>query len=184
LSVNPSTIAVGNVVVGTTGSQTGTLSATGASIVVSAADVASSEFSISGLSFPVTIAAGQSANFTITFTPQSSGVASSSISFVSNASNSPDSGALTGTGVAAPAHSVSLSWNADGSSNVIGYNVYRRTGTSGSFSQINTALVPVTTYMDTSVTDGETYYYETTAVNSSGEQSSPSASVLAVIPPP
>jgi hypothetical protein len=184
LSVSPSTIAVGNVVVGTSGSQTGTLSATGASIVVSAADVASSEFSIGGLSFPITIAAGQSANFTITFTPQSSGLAASSVSFASNASNSPDSGTLTGTGVAAPAHSVSLSWNADGSPNVVGYNVYRRIGTSGSFSQINTALVPVTTYMDTSVTDGETYYYETTAVNSSGEQSSPSATVQAVIPPP
>jgi hypothetical protein len=184
LSVSPSTIAVGDVVVGTSGSQTGTLSATGASIVVSSANVASSEFFISGLSFPVTIAAGQSANFTITFTPQSSGAASTSVSFVSNAANSPDTGKLTGTGVAAPVHSVSLSWNADNSPNVVGYNVYRRTGTSGSFSQINTALVSVTTYTDTSITDGETYYYETTAVNTDGEQSAPSAAVQAVIPPP
>jgi hypothetical protein len=182
LSVSPSTIAVGNVTVGNSGSQTGTLTATGASVVVSAADVGSSEFSIGGLSFPVTLAAGQSATFTVTFAPQSSGAASTTVSFTNNGTNSPASATLTGTGVAAPAYSVNLGWNADNSPNVAGYNVLRRTGTSGTFSQINTTLVAGTTYTDTSVTDGQTYYYETTAVNSSGAQSAPSTPVQAVIP--
>jgi Abnormal spindle-like microcephaly-assoc'd, ASPM-SPD-2-Hydin len=182
LSVSPSTIAVGNVTVGNSGSKTGTLTATGASVVVSSADVGSSEFSISGLSFPVTLAAGQSATFTVTFTPQSSGAASTTASFTNNGTNSPALATLTGTGVAAPAYSVNLGWNADNSSNVVGYNVLRRAGTSGTFSQINTTLVAGTTYTDSSVIDGQTYYYETTAVNSSGAQSAPSGVVQAVIP--
>jgi fibronectin type 3 domain-containing protein len=66
---------------------------------------------------------------------------------------------------------------------VVGYNIYRRTGTSGSYTKINTALSATTAYIDTTVTDGLTYYYETTAVNSSEEESAPSSAVQAVIPP-
>jgi hypothetical protein len=183
LTVSPNTINVGNVTVGSSGTQTGALSATGSSVTVSSVSLGGSEFSISGLSFPLTIAAGQSANFTVTFTPQASGLASISASFAGNASNSPTSATLTGTGVAAPVHSVSLSWTGSNSPEVVGYNIYRRTGTSGSFTQINNVLNATTAYTDTSVADGQTYYYETTAVNSSNEESAPSSAVQAVIPP-
>ncbi len=183
LSVSPTTINLGSVTVGKSGSQTGTLNATGASVVVTSVNVGSSEFAISGLSFPVTIPAGQSATFTVTFTPQASGVASVSVAFASDASNSPASATVQGTGVAAPIHTVSLAWNASTSPNVVGYNIYRRTGASGSYAQINTVLNPTTAYVDTAVTNGVTYYYETTAVNSSDEESAPSAPAQAVIPP-
>jgi hypothetical protein len=184
LNVSPSTINVGSVTVGTSGSQAASLTATGASVVVSSVQVGSTEFSLSGISLPVTIAAGQSVGFTVNFTPQTSGVATSTISFTSNASNSPSSATVTGTGVAAPVHTVNLSWNADNSPNVTGYNVYRRVGAQGNFSKINSGLVPVTNYNDMSVADGGTYYYQTTAVNSSGEESPPSTTVQAAIPPP
>lgn len=153
-------------------------------MTVSSINVGSSEFVISGLSFPVTIAAGQSANFTVTFTPQTSGFASVSASVNSNASNSPASATLTGTGVAAPVHTVNLSWTASSSPNVVGYNIYRRTGTAGAYAQINALLNATTVYIDVSVTDGLTYFYETTAVNSSNEESAPSSPVQAAIPPP
>jgi hypothetical protein len=184
LAVTPSTINIGNVTVGSSGSQTGTLSASGESIVVSSVDVGSSEFTVSGLSLPATIPAGQSANFTVTFTPQASGVASVGISFASSAPDSPSSATVTGTGVATPTYTVSLSWNASNSQNVVGYNIYRRAGSTGSFAQINGTLDPVTTFTDTSVTDGLTYYYETTAVNSSNEESARSSAVAAAIPSP
>ena len=61
---------------------------------------------------------------------------------------------------------VSLSWTA--SSGAASYNVYRGTGTGG---EGTTALATVptgTTYTDTGVTAGTTYYYEVTAVNSAG----------------
>jgi hypothetical protein len=184
LSVTPSTINIGNVTVGTSGTQTGTLSATGASVTVSSVSVGSSEFAVSGLAFPVTIAAGHSVNFTVTFTPQSSGLASITISFASNASNSPASATVTGTGVAAPVHTVNLSWTASTSPNIIGYNIYRRTGTAGSYAQINIVLNANTDYIDTDVVDGQTYFYETTAVNSSNEESARSTAVQVVIPAP
>jgi hypothetical protein len=184
LSVSPTTINVGNVTVGTSGTQTGSLSAAGASVTVSGVTVGSSEFAISGITFPVTIPSGQSANFTVTFTPGASGLASTTASFASSATNSPTSATLTGTGVAAPVYSVSLTWVASTSPNVVGYNVYRRTGTTGNFAQINSALDGSTAYTDTSVADGVTYYYQTTAVNSSNEESAPSTTVTAKIPAP
>jgi hypothetical protein len=185
LSVNPTTINVGSVTVGTSGSQTGRLSATGASVVVSSVSVGGSEFVVSGLAFPVTIPAGQSATFTVTFTPQTSGLASVSASFVSNTTNSPTIATLTGTGVAAPVHVVNLSWNADSSPNIVGYNIYRSSnGANGNYAKINSGLDATPSYTDSSVTDGQTYYYETTAVNSSNEESARSAAAGAVIPPP
>ena len=183
LTVTPTTINVGSVTVGTSGTQTGTLSAAGSNVVVSSDTVGSSEFSITGLTFPVTIPAGQTANFTVTFTPQASGVASVGVSFASDASNSA-AATLQGTGASAPVYTVSLSWNASTSPNVTGYNIYRRTGTSGSFAKINPSLNATTSYVDTSVTDGQTYYYETTAVNSSDEESARSSPVAAAIPAP
>ena len=183
LGVNPATISVGNVTVGTSGTQTGTLNATAASVTVSSVTVDSSEFVISGLSFPVTITAGQSVNFTVTFTPQATGAVSGNASFISDASNSPTPATLTGTGVPASVHTVSLSWTASNSPDVVGYNVYRRTGTTGNYGQINTVLDVTTAYTDAAVADGQTYYYETTAVNSSNEESARSNSVQAVIPP-
>jgi hypothetical protein len=184
LNLSPTTISVGSVTVGTSGTQTGMLSAIGTGVTVSSVSVGSSEFAVTGLSFPVTIPAGQSVNFTVTFTPQTSGFASVNVSFASNASNSPSSATLTGTGVAAPVHTVSLTWIASTSPNITGYNIYRRTGATGSYAQINTVLDAATAYTDASVVDGQTYYYETTSVNSSNDESAPSSAVQAMIPPP
>jgi hypothetical protein len=183
LGVSPATINVGNVTVGSSGTQTGTLNATAASVTVSSVSMDSSEFVISGLSFPVTITAGQSVNFTVTFTPQTTGTVSGNASFISDASNSPTPATVTGTGVALSVHTVNLSWIPSNSPDVVGYNVYRRTGATGSYGQINTVLDATTEYTDASVSDGQTYYYETTAVNSSNEESARSNSVQAVIPP-
>jgi hypothetical protein len=186
LSLSPGTINVGKVVVGTSGRQSGTLTAMGAGVTVYSVDPGSSEFSISGLSLPLTIAAGQSANFTVAFTPQTSGVASVTGSFASNASNSPIAATLTGTGTPAEAHMVSLSWTASTSSNVAGYNIYRSTYTSacGAYSKMNSGLNATTTYTDTSVAGGQTYCYLTTAVDSSDVESGYSNTAEAVIPRP
>jgi len=67
------------------------------------------------------------------------------------------------------------------SSQVEGYNVYRGGQRGGPYSKIY-ALDPNTSYTDNTVTDGNTYYYVTTAVNSSGQESAYSNQVTAVIP--
>jgi hypothetical protein len=180
LSVSPSTFSFGNVTEGSNGSLPATLNASGASVTVTADNFSNSAFSLSGLSFPLTIPAGQNVPFTVTFTPQGSGPASGTLSFTSNATNS--SGAsLGGTGVAA-SHSVNLGWTASSSPDITGYNIYRGTQSGGPYSKINASLNASTSYTDNTVSDGQTYYYVTTAVNSSEEESSYSNQAQAVIP--
>jgi len=181
LTISPATINFGNVTVGQSSSQTGTLSASGASVTVSSATSSSSEFVFSGLSLPATIAAGQTTSCSVTFTPQASGTASATLSFASNASNSPTVQSLSGTGVAPQQYSVSLSWDAS-TSQVAGYNVYRGSLSGGPYSKINSTLDPSTAYTDSNVAAGQTYYYVTTAVDSSGQESVYSNQAEAVIP--
>jgi hypothetical protein len=183
LAVSPATLSFGNVTVGQTKSLTATLTASGSSITVSDAGMSTSEFKVSGLSLPLTLAAGQSASFAVSFTPQSSGTASASGSFTSNASNSSTVQALTGNGAAAAQHRVALSWTPSTTSSVVGYNVYRGTSTGGAYSKIS-AMNADTTYTDTSVQAGQTYVYVTTAVDGSGKESANSNQALAVIPTP
>ena len=180
LSVAPAPLNFGNVAVGSTGTQPITMSASGASVTVSSAGSSSSQFALDGASFPLTIAAGQSMSFNVAFTPQNSGTASGSLTFLSNASNSQAVESLSGTGTV-PSYSVNLFWNS--SSDVTGYNVYRSTSTNGTYSKINSTLNGTTSYTDSAVASGQTYYYEATAVNSSGQESARSTPpVQAVIP--
>jgi fibronectin type 3 domain-containing protein len=89
---------------------------------------------------------------------------------------------LTGTGAVPPQHSVGLSWN--GTSTVVGYNVYRGSQFGGPYVKINSALDTSTTYTDSSVQAGQTYYYVTTAIDSSGAESSYSNQIQALVPSP
>ncbi len=182
------TLALGSVVDGTSGTATGSLTASGANVTVTGATSSSSLFAISGLTLPMTIQAGQSAPFTVTFSPLVAGSDSATLTFTSNAQPSTTTDTATGIGTTAPTHTVSLSWNASTSSNISGYNIYRAVYTTscGSYSKINgTTLEPATVYSDSSVVDGTNYCYATTAVNSSNEESGYSNIVSDVqIPPP
>ena len=182
LLLSPATLDFGSITVGQNKSLTATLSASGSSVTVSSASTSNPEFSLSGVSFPLALAAGQSAPVSVTFTPQSSGTASGTISFSSNASATLVVEALTGTGVAQ--HQVQLSWGASSSSGITGYNVYRGGVSGGPYTKINSALVVGTTYSDSSVQAGKTYFYVTTALNGSGTESAYSNEVQATVPSP
>ncbi len=126
LSVSATTLAFGNVIVGTNGQENGTQrNWSDCDLIVSSDNVTGSAFVVTGLSFPVTIPAGQHAQFTVTFTPSGTGAASGSVSFASNASNSPTVENFTATGTSPPQDSVNLSWTASTSQNIIDYNIYR-----------------------------------------------------------
>jgi Abnormal spindle-like microcephaly-assoc'd, ASPM-SPD-2-Hydin len=184
LAITPSTIDFGNVVVGTTKNQAATLTASNGPVTVSSATVTQSEFSLSGLTLPVTIPAGNSLSFSVIFSPQATGTASGSFNFLSNASNTPTAQSVTGSGTSAPQHSVSLTWNASTSSNVVGYNVYRGTVSGGPYTRINSSLETSTSDTDNTVQGGQTYYYVVTAVDSTGAESVYSNQTTAVIPYP
>jgi hypothetical protein len=180
LAVNPASMTFSSVTVGTSQNQTGKLTAGSSPITVSSANWQGTGFSVSGISFPVTIQSGQSVPFTVTFAPQAAGTASGGISFVSNASNSLLSESLTGTALQTGQHSVDLNWNADAST-VQGYYVYRGNQTGGPYSRVST-LVPATSYIDASVTAGQTYYYVVTALGSGSLESGYSNEAVAVVP--
>ena len=182
LAVSPTSLSLGNVVVGSSSSLNGTLTATGASVTVQPASDTNSEFVLSGISLPTTIPAGQSATFTVTFTPQSSGATSASLSFPSNASNSPAVQTMTGTGTAQTQHTLDLTWNA--SADAVGYNIYRGTASGGPYTMINTSLDSTTTYTDNTVVSGQTYYYVATAVTGDSQESGYSNQATAIVPNP
>ncbi|HEV2732572.1 MAG TPA: choice-of-anchor D domain-containing protein [Terriglobales bacterium] len=181
LSVSPATLSFGNVVVGSSSSLNGTLNATGAAVTISS-DSISNEFTLTGIALPATIAAGSSASFTVTFAPKASGATSGSLSFASDATNSPAVQSLTGSGTPAPQHSVDLTWNS--STSAIGYNVYRGTASGGPYSMINSSLDASTAFTDNNVTAGETYYYVVTAVDGQSNESVYSNQTTATIPTP
>jgi fibronectin type 3 domain-containing protein len=84
--------------------------------------------------------------------------------------------------VVAP-HSVALSWSPPSSSSISYYDVYRGTVSGGPYTLL-AGDVSSTSYTYSSVQSGGTYYYVTTAVDSSGEQSAYSNIAQAVIPTP
>jgi hypothetical protein len=98
LALSPSVLNFGTVAVGQSLSFTGSLSASNADIIVSSATWNGSGYSVSGITFPVTVVAGTSTNYTVTFSPEAAGTFSGSISFVSNASDSSLTQSLVGEG--------------------------------------------------------------------------------------
>jgi hypothetical protein len=88
-------------------------------------------------------------------------------------------------GTCVTGHSVSLSWTASTSPNV-GYNVYRGTTSGGPYpTKVNSSLVDGTSYVDSTVQAGQTYYYVATAVDkSNNNESTYSNQAQAVIPSP
>ena len=182
LAVAPTTLSFGNVTVGNSSSLTGTLSASNADVTVSSAAWSGSGYSVSGVSFPMSVPAGQSAQYTVTFTPPSTGTLPGSISFVSNASDSSLKQTFSGAGAqTTTSHNVSLSWNPS-TSVVSGYNVYRGTQSGGPYSRLNTSLLSNTAFNDTKVNSGGNYFYVSTAVDSSNNESSFSNEATAAIP--
>jgi hypothetical protein len=184
LAVTPATLSLGSVAVGESGTATGSLTASGANVTITSASSSNSRFALSGISLPFTIQAGQSAEFTVTFSPQITGEASGTLTFDSNGSPSTTADALTGTGTTDTTHTVKLSWDASTSSNIVGYNIYRSPYATacGAYTRLNSALNESTSYGDSSVSSGLSYCYVTTAVNSSNEESHFSTAIEATIP--
>jgi fibronectin type 3 domain-containing protein len=115
------------------------------------------------------------------FSPTVAGSVNGSISITSNATGSPATVILSGTGVTPVQHSAALTWNAS-TSTVAGYNVYRTTTSGTGYIKINTLLVAAPNYTDSTVQNATTYYYVTTAVDVSGNESVYSNEVQAVVP--
>ena len=148
----------------------------GATVTLSGAAAASSTTNASGAYAFTGLANG---NYTVTpsnsgftFTPANqavtlSGANKTGVNFTA-ASNKP--------------HSVMLTWQPS-TSQVSGYNVYRTTSANGTgFVKLDSSLITVTSFTDTTVQSGETYFYVTTSVDSGGDESAQSNQATVSIP--
>lgn len=181
LNSSASSLSFGSVNVSSSGTQSVTLTNAGNSnVMVSNVTVSGAGFNASGVSSGLILTPGQKATLTATFAPAASGSVTGSVSVSSNATNSPDSVALSGTGVAAVSHSVGLSWTPS-TSTVIGYNTYSSSVSGGPYTKLTGTPVAATSYTDSSVQAG-TYYFVVTSVDSSNVESAYSAEVSALVP--
>ena len=166
LGTNPTSLSFGNVGDGTDSSLTTSLTNNGNSnITISGVTVTGAGFSASGVPNGTVLTPGQSSTLTVTFAPTTAGaVSGASVTITSNATNSPTTVSLSGTGT----DSVLLQWAASPTTGVT-YNVYRGTGSGReSATPLNTSPVSTTSYTDTNVTSGQTYFYIVEAVDSYG----------------
>jgi len=183
LSIDPTSVAFGNVEVNTASTQTVTLSSTGtAAVTVSAAPVKGTGFTVSGSTLPVTLNPGKTATLNVQFDPTAAGAVAGNLTIQSNSSTGGTAViSLSGTGTPPV---VNLSWDAPSSSTdpVAGYNIYRSAGGSSSYQLLNSSIDTETTYVDTTVRSGTAYTYYLESVDSAGVVSAPSNEVTVTIP--
>jgi Abnormal spindle-like microcephaly-assoc'd, ASPM-SPD-2-Hydin len=183
LTFSASNLSFGSVNVGSNTDLSAALTNTGnSSVTISAVNVTNAAFTVSGVSSGETLTAGQSVPVTVQFAPAAAGAISGNISLVSNATNSPASLGLSGSGAQQSTHTVGLTW-ADSATTVAGYNVYRGTNTGGPYvSKLTASPTTSTQFADTGLQSGQTYYYVVTAVDSNGVESAYSNQTAASIP--
>jgi hypothetical protein len=182
LSLSTNAVSFGSVDTGTNSTQTVSLTNTGnTNLQISQLAVGGSGYSLSGATTPVTLTPSQGMTFNIIFSPTATGSVSGNVTITSNATGSPATISLSGDGVVPVPHTVALTWTAS-TSVVSGYNVYRSTTSGTGYVKLNGTLVPAVDYSDSSVVNGTTYYYVTTAVDAGGDESGYSNEASVVIP--
>lgn len=183
LMVTPTTLDFGSETVGKTHLLTTSLKNTGnSSVTVSGISVSDSDFTTSGSVDGATLAAGQSATLNVIYEPKTASKQSGTVKISSNATNSPGTIAVTGTGVASNIHSVALTWNASSSTKVLGYYLYRSTTSGNGFARLVASPLSGLQYTDGTVQSGRTYYYAVTALDSTGQESIRSVEAVVAIP--
>jgi hypothetical protein len=180
LAVNPSNVSFGNVNVGSSASRSVTITNTGNSnVAISRAALTGANLSLSGGS-AVTLSPSQSITVTVQYSPTTAASTAGTLAIASNATVAPPAILISGTGVAQTQHTVMLSWNA--SSSATGYNIYRSATSGTGYARVNSGPDGILSYSDTSVQNGQTYFYVTTAVDGSGQESAYSSEVSVLIP--
>jgi hypothetical protein len=187
LSINATSISFGDVTVSSPATQSLILSSTGtAPVTISLAALVGTGFTVSGVTFPITLNPNQTATLSIEFDPTVAGLVAGTLTITSNSSTGPLTViAITGTGEASSgSNQVNLTWDAPSNSTdaVAGYNVYRAPSGSTSYQQLNTAAVIGTAYTDTSALAGQSYNYIVESVDASGVTSAPSNTASIVVP--
>jgi hypothetical protein len=120
----------------------------------------------------------------ISGTPTTAGTSSFTVKVIDSGSPATSASANLSITVApaASSHSVLLNWTPSPSPGVTGYNVYRSLTSGTGYVKINSSAVGGLSYTDSTVSNSTTYYYVTTSVDNSGDESPYSMEVQMVIP--
>jgi hypothetical protein len=181
LGASPTSLSFSTVNVGSSSPLSATLTNSGNSnVTISSVAITGAGFTDTGVPANTVLTPNQSIALNVAFAPTTATSVTGTVTVTSNASNSPLTISLSGTGAQPVQHSAALTWTAS-SSSVTGYNVYRGTVSGGPYTLVNSSLINATSYTDTTVVSGQTYYYVTTAV-ASGNESVYSNEVTAAIP--
>jgi centrosomal CEP192-like protein len=146
---------------------------------LSTVSVSGTALSVSGLGLPLSLAAGQSTSFSVLFAPTTTGALSGTVTITSNASDSPMTIALSGTGGSSTPPALNLSWTPS-SSTYASFNVYRASASGGPYTKLNSSSAP--SFSDSTISSGHTYHYVVTELDTSGNQSTYSNQATAVVP--
>lgn len=198
VQLNPNSVNFGALVLQTTGTKNITLQNSGdVSVKISGVTVAGAGFGYADLSPGFSLSPNQTVTFQVWFKPAVKGVASGTVSIISANLSSPASLSLSGTGVTSTtpsptptptptpspsptAHTVHLSWSPS-SSSVVSYRIYRGQVSGGPYPN-TVSSVDALSFDDSTVVDGNTYYYVVTAVDSAGAESAYSNQTSAQVP--
>ena len=153
----------------------------GASVTVTSAQASGAGFTVAPPTLPATLSPGQSLVLAVQFAPQTVGQLSGSLVIASNASNPTLTVALSGTGTAAPAHSVTVSW-ASGDPAAVSYLVFRSDVSGGPYVPLTASLLTELSYTDSAVSSGSTYFYVVTELDAAGDESPFSSEASATVP--
>jgi hypothetical protein len=148
---------------------------------------AAGNYSFSGLKNGSYLVAPSQSGYTFTPSTASESLNGSNIvgvNFTATAVPSSGTGGGGGGSTSGVSHSVSLSWTASASPNITGCKVYRAPVSGGPYVLIDASLVTGSSYVDSSVSSGQTYFYVTTAVDANNVESQYSNEAVAVVPNP
>jgi endoglucanase Acf2 len=185
-SLSASSLAFGNQNVGTTSAaKTLTLTNNGPGALTISSVTVTGDFSQTN-NCGASLAANANCAINVTFKPTAAGARTGTLTVSDNASNSPQTAALSGTGVtqgpAAPTNltataisssQINLSWTASATAGVT-YNIYRSTSSGFAISAATRIATGVsgTTFSNTGLSASTTFFYLVTAANANGESAS------------
>jgi hypothetical protein len=183
LSINAGSVTFGSVVLNSKATQPVTLTSAGtAPVIVSSATVSGTGFSVSGITFPLTLNPGQTATLNVQFDPTAAGATTGKLTIASNSAPTATA-VLSLSGTGAP-HQVDLSWVAPSTTTdpAVGYNIYRSPGGASAYALVNPTHDSQTSYADTTVQSGASYDYIVKSVDAAGVESAPSNMTSVTIP--
>jgi hypothetical protein len=169
---------------GNVSSQPFTVTVTGPSpITVTSVSFSNNNFFAPSVSLPVTLSSGQSITGQVSARPQST-AQTGTATIGSSVGTYTVSLSETATAQQPASHAVDLAWDGPSKSTdpVDSYQVDRAVSGSTQYSTVGTTPAASTTFVDTSVTAGQTYVYQVRSVDESGNTSIPSNTITLAIP--